>query len=175
MIEAHYLFDIGYSGIEVVIHPQAVVHSMVEFVDGSVKAQLGVPDMHLPIAVALAYPDRIPDIVSPPDLTAVRALTFEALDEVRFPAVSLARAAAERGSVATAVLNAANEEAVLGFLNGRLRFTEIIPTIEAALGQELGSVASDLETILAADQRARRYVRKVMGSDSDILEQRLPA
>jgi 1-deoxy-D-xylulose-5-phosphate reductoisomerase len=175
MIEAHYLFDIGYSRIEVVIHPQAVVHSMVEFVDGSVKAQLGVPDMHLPIAVALAYPDRIPDIVSPPDLTALRTLTFEAVDPARFPAVGLARAAAERGSVATAVLNAANEEAVGAFLNGRLRFTEIIPTIEAALQQEPGSVATDLETILAADQRARRFVRKVMGSDSDILERRLPA
>lgn len=175
MIEAHYLFDISYSRIEVVIHPQAVVHSMVEFVDGSVKAQLGVPDMHLPIAVALGYPERIPDIVSPPDLTAVRALTFEALDPARFPAVGLARAAAERGSVATAVLNAANEEAVSGFLNRRLRFTEIIPTVEEALRQEPGSVASDLETIMAADQRARRFVRKVMGSDSDILERRRPA
>jgi 1-deoxy-D-xylulose-5-phosphate reductoisomerase len=175
MIEAHYLFDISYSRIEVVIHPQAVVHSMVEFVDGSVKAQLGVPDMHLPIAVALGYPERIPDIVSPPDLTAVRALTFEALDPARFPAVGLARAAAERGSVATAVLNAANEEAVGGFLNGRLRFTEIIPTVEEALRREPGAVASDLGTIMAADQRARRFVRKVMGSDSDILERRLPA
>jgi 1-deoxy-D-xylulose-5-phosphate reductoisomerase len=175
MIEAHYLFDIGYPRIDVVIHPQAVVHSMVEFVDGSVKAQLGVPDMHLPIAVALGYPERIPDIVSPPDLSALRALTFEALDPARFPAVGLARAAAERGSVATAVLNAANEEAVSGFLNRRLRFTEIIPTVEEALRQEPGSAASDLETIMAADQRARRLVRKVMGSDSDILERRLPA
>jgi len=174
-IEAHYLFDIPYAGIEVVIHPEAVVHSMVEFVDGSVKAQLGAPDMHLPIAVALAYPDRIPDMVRPPDLTAIKALTFEPLDPERFPAVALARAAAQRGSLATAVLNAANEEAVAAFLDGRLRFTQIVSTVQEALQRETGSVAEDLDAILSADRRGRQFVRKVTGADSDILERRLPA
>ncbi len=174
-IEAHYLFDIAYPGIEVVIHPEAVVHSMVEFVDGSVKAQLGAPDMHLPIAVALGYPDRIPDMVRPPDLTAIKALTFEPLDPERFPAVALARAAAQRGSLATAVLNAANEEAVAAFLDGRLRFTQIVPTVQEALQREPGSVAEDLAAILSADRRGREFVRKVTGADSDILERRLPA
>jgi len=174
-IEAHYLFDIPYAGIEVVIHPEAVVHSMVEFVDGSVKAQLAVPDMHLPIAVALAYPDRLPDVVPPPDLLSIKALTFEGVDPERFPAVAVALAAARRGSIATAVLNAANEEAVAAFLDGRLRFTQIVPTVEEALGRESGSTAEDLQAILDADLGARQFVRKVTGADSDILKRRLPA
>jgi len=175
MIEAHYLFDVAYPDIEVVIHPEAVVHSMVEFVDGSVKAQLGVPDMRLPIAVALAYPDRIPDIVPPPDLTAIKALTFEPVDPQRFPALALARTAAQQGSVATAVLNAANEEAVAAFLRGRLGFTKIVSTVQEAVAQEPSSRAEDLDAILGADRRARQFVRKVSGADSDILERRLPA
>lgn len=174
-IEAHYLFDIPYAGIEVLIHPEAVVHSMVEFVDGSVKAQLGVPDMHLPIAVALAYPERLPDVVPPPDLLTIKSLTFEAVDPERFPAVAVARAAAQRGSIATAVLNAANEEAVAAFLDGRLRFTQIVPTVEEALAREPGSLAEDLQAILDADRGARQFVRKVTGADSDILKRRLPA
>jgi 1-deoxy-D-xylulose-5-phosphate reductoisomerase len=175
MIEAHYLFDVAYPDIEVVIHPEAVVHSMVEFVDGSVKAQLGVPDMRLPIAVALAYPNRIPDIVQPPDLTAIKTLTFEPVDPQRFPAVALARTAAQQGSVASAVLNAANEEAVAAFLEGRLGFSGIVSTVQEAVAREPGSRAEDLEAILGADRRARQFVRKVTGPDSDILERRLPA
>src|SRR5438552_4071642 len=118
ILEAHVLFDVAYGDIDVLVHPQSVVHSMVQFTDGSIKAQLGVPDMHLPIAVALSYPERVPDVVPAPDLGAIGQLTFEALDEQRFPAVALARAAGERGGSAPAVLNAANEQAVALFLEG---------------------------------------------------------
>ena len=131
ILEAHVLFDVAYGDIDVLVHPQSVVHSMVQFTDGSIKAQLGVPDMHLPIAVALSYPERVPDVVPAPDLGAIGQLTFEALDEQRFPAVALARAAGERGGSAPAVLNAANEQAVALFLEGRIGFTDPCPSIRS--------------------------------------------
>lgn len=174
IIEAHFLFDVDYPAIEVVVHPESVVHSMVEFVDGSIKAQLGVPDMHLPIAIALGFPERIDGVTQAVDLAALGRLTFEALDTQRYPAVGLARAAGERGGTAPAVLNAANEEAVGLFLNGRCRFVDIIPLVEQALeAADLGE-ALTLESVVAADTRARAHVRAA-GSRSPSSRSKLPA
>src|SRR2546421_265968 len=122
VIEAHFLFDVPYTGIDVTTHPQSVVPSMVEFVDGSIKAQLGVPDMPLPIAIALGFPDRLDGVTPAPDLAALGQLSFETLDALRYPAVALAREAGERAGIAPAALDAAHEEAVALFLNGQRRF-----------------------------------------------------
>src|SRR5216117_2338662 len=129
VIEAHHLYAISLDRIAVCIHPQSVVHSLVEFVDGSFKAQLGRPDMRLPIAVALAYPDRLPDAVPPTSIRELSGLEFHDL-EGRFPSVRLAREAAAKGGGHPAVLNAANEEAVNAFLAGEIPFSAIIPTVE---------------------------------------------
>ena len=157
VIEAHHLFGVGLSAISVSIHPQSVVHSVVEFVDGSMKAQIGRPDMRLPIAVALGYPDRLPDAVPSTPLEELSGLEFHALDERRFPAVRLAREAARAGGGRPAVLNAANEEAVNGFLAGRLAFSSIVPTVERALHAFKGG-GDTLEEILEADRWARAFV-----------------
>src|SRR5436189_3867557 len=133
LIEAHHLFGIPLDAISVSIHPQSVVHSLVEFVDGSLKAQLGRPDMRLPIAVALAYPDRLPDAVPPTTLQDLSGLEFHELDESRFPSVRLAREAAVGGRGRPAVLNAANEEGVNSFLAQKLPFSGILPAIQRAL------------------------------------------
>jgi 1-deoxy-D-xylulose-5-phosphate reductoisomerase len=159
VIEAHFLFDVPYADIEVLIHPQSVVHSMVEFVDGSVKAQLGVPDMHLPIAIALSFPERLNDVTPPPDLAAIGQLSFEPLDPQRYPAVGLAREAGERGGTAPAVLNAANEEAVALFLQGRRRFVDIIPSVRRVLETAPLNRELTLEAVVAADAWARAQVR----------------
>jgi 1-deoxy-D-xylulose-5-phosphate reductoisomerase len=156
-IEAHHLFGVALDAITVVIHPQSVVHSMVEFVDGSLKAQLGRPDMRLPIAVALAYPERLPDAVPPTELTELSGLAFHQLDEKRFPAVALAREAARKGGGYPAVLNAANEEAVNAFLAGAIPFSGIIRVVEGALSAFQGS-GDSLEEILHADRWARDQV-----------------
>jgi len=158
VIEAHWLFGLPFDQIDVVIHHQSVIHSLVEFVDGSVKAQLGLPDMRLPIAVALGYPDRLPDAVPPTLLEDLGPLEFYPLDETRFPAVRLARGAAEAGAGRPAVLNAANEEAVNAFLAREIPFTGIIRTVEGALDAFPGGGES-LEAILEADRWAREYVR----------------
>jgi 1-deoxy-D-xylulose-5-phosphate reductoisomerase len=158
ILEAHFLFDVPYRDIEVLIHPQSVVHSMVQFWDGSLKAQLGIPDMHLPIAIALAYPDRVPGIAAAPDLAALGELTFESVDPERFPAVELARSAGERGGTAPAVLNAANEQAVALFLEKRIAFPEIISLVRAAVEAARSSQKLDLDSILAADRWARERV-----------------
>ena len=163
IIEAHFLFDVPYAAIDVVIHPESVVHSMVEFVDGSIKAQLGMPDMHLPIAIALGYPDRIPDVAIAPDLAALGRLSFEPLDAVRYPAVGLAREAGERGGTAPAILNAANEEAVALFLDGQCRFLDIVDAVERALTAADPDDEPTLDSIIAADQRARQHVRAGIG------------
>ncbi len=163
ILEAHFLFDVAYSDIEVLIHPQSVIHSMVQFRDGSLKAQLGIPDMHLPIAIALAYPDRIPGLAPPPDPAALRELNLEPVDPERFPAVELARAAGERGGTAPAVLNAANEQAVALFLQERISFTEIISLVSGALGSARLSAKLDLASILAADRWAREQVLSLAG------------
>jgi 1-deoxy-D-xylulose-5-phosphate reductoisomerase len=163
VIEAHHLYGIALERITVCIHPQSVVHSLVEFVDGSFKAQLGRPDMRLPIAVALAYPDRLPDAVPPTPLAELSGLEFHDLDEARFPSVRLAREAAATGGGHPAVLNAANEEAVNAFLAGEIPFSAIIPTVERTLAAFAGSGAS-LPEILDADRWARAEVKEKFGT-----------
>jgi 1-deoxy-D-xylulose-5-phosphate reductoisomerase len=158
VLEAHVLFDIAFQDIDVVVHPQSVVHSMVQFTDGSVKAQLAVPDMHLPIAIALGYPDRIPGVVEAPDLAAIGQLTFEALDEQRFPAVALAREAGERGGTAPAVLNAANEQAVALFLQEQIVFTDIVALVRRAVAEAPAAGPMSLDSLLSADRWARARV-----------------
>ncbi|MEO7664598.1 MAG: 1-deoxy-D-xylulose-5-phosphate reductoisomerase, partial [Candidatus Limnocylindrales bacterium] len=133
VIEAHWLYDVGYEAIDVVIHPQSIVHSAVLFVDGSLKAQLGTPDMRLPIQYALTHPDRRPSPAAPPDLVAAAMLTFRAPDVVRFPALRIAREAGRAGPWATAALIAADEVAVRRFLAGSLDFPGIPRLLEAAV------------------------------------------
>jgi len=174
VIEAHFLFDVPYSAIDVIVHPQSVVHSMVEFVDGSVKAQLGIPDMHLPIAIALGFPERLDGVTTAPDLAALGQLSFEALDAIRYPAVALAREAGERGGTAPAVLNAANEEAVALFLKGQRRFVEIVPSVRQAVESAAPDEELTLDTVIAADRWARAQVRTTSGGTSRVRSE-LPA
>src|SRR5436305_6350613 len=174
VIEAHFLFDVPYADIDVIVHPESVVHSMVEFVDGSVKAQLGVPDMHLPISVALGFPERLEAITPAHDLAALGRLTFEALDVVRYPALALAREAGQRGGTAPAVLNAANEEAVALFLKGQRRFVEIVPSVREAVERAEPNQELTLETVIAADHWARAQVRTSAGGSSRV-RSKLPA
>ncbi|MNM71799.1 1-deoxy-D-xylulose 5-phosphate reductoisomerase [compost metagenome] len=155
LIEACWLFDARPAQVEVVIHPQSVIHSLVDYVDGSVLAQLGNPDMRTPIAHALSWPERIDSGVSPLDLFSVARLDFQAPDEQRFPCLRLARAAAEAGGGVPAMLNAANEVAVAAFLERRIRFTEIAVIIEDVLNRESATAVETLDAVLAADQRAR--------------------
>lgn len=155
LIEACWLFDAPPSKVEVVIHPQSVIHSLVDYVDGSVLAQLGNPDMRTPIAHALAWPQRIDSGVSPLDLFAIGRLDFSAPDEQRFPCLRLARQAAEAGGSVPAMLNAANEVAVAAFLDRRIRFTDIPVIIDEVLNRETRTPVESLEAVLAADQCAR--------------------
>ena len=155
LIEACWLFDAKPSQVEVVIHPQSVIHSLVDYVDGSVLAQLGNPDMRTPIAHALAWPERIDSGVAPLDLFAVARLDFQRPDEQRFPCLRLARQAAEVGGSAPALLNAANEVAVAAFLDRRIRFPEIARIIEEVLNLEAAFAVENLDAVLAADARAR--------------------
>ena len=155
VIEAHWLFDASPEQIEVVIHPQSVIHSMVEYIDGSVLAQLGNPDMRTPIAYALAYPERIPSGVGPLDLFKVARLDFEAPDTIRFPCLRLAFEALRRGDTAPAILNAANEVAVQAFLAGKIAFMDIPRMIEDTLSTMAISEAATLEDLIAIDQAAR--------------------
>jgi len=155
LIEACLLFGMEPSQVEVVVHPQSIVHSLVEYVDGSILAQLGNPDMRTPIAHALGWPDRIASGVESLDLVAAARLEFEAPDLARFPALGLARAAAEAGGTAPAVLNAANEVAVAAFLAGRLDFPGIPRVVEAALGEHRCGPAGTLAAVLDADRWAR--------------------
>ena len=157
VIEAHWLYDADYDAIEVLIHPQSVVHSAVLFVDGSLKAQIGTPDMRLPIQYAVTYPKRLPSPAAPPDLLNVGHLDFEAPDEERFPALRIARAAGRIGSRATAALIAADEVAVARFLSGSLDFPGIPRLLEAAVARfGLGSdQAPNLESLVALDRDVR--------------------
>ena len=155
LIEACWLFDARPGQIEVVVHPQSVIHSLVDYVDGSVLAQMGNPDMRTPIAHALAWPERIDSGVAPLDLLAVARLDFQRPDEQRFPCLRLARQAAEAGGSAPAVLNAANEVAVAAFLEQRIRFPEIARIIEDTLDRQTVAVVEDLDAVLAADDAAR--------------------
>jgi len=155
LIEACWLFDARPHQVEVVIHPQSVIHSMVDYVDGSVLAQLGNPDMRTPIAHALAWPERIDSGVSALDLLQVGRLDFQAPDDLRFPCLQLARLAAQSGGTAPAMLNAANEVAVDAFLNRRIRFTEIASIIDDVLNREASVPTDCLEDVLTADRQAR--------------------
>jgi 1-deoxy-D-xylulose-5-phosphate reductoisomerase len=166
LIEAHLLFDIGFDAIEVVVHRQSVIHSMVEFADGSTIAQASPPDMRIPIALALAWPDRVPDAASPVDWTKPQTWTFEPLDEGAFPAVTLAREVGTAGGTAPAVYNAANEVCVDAFLAGRLRFPGIIEAVAQVVSERDGSgqAVVTLEEILAADGWARNRARELTGT-----------
>ncbi|MBK5539328.1 1-deoxy-D-xylulose-5-phosphate reductoisomerase [Pseudomonas sp. TH05] len=155
LIEACWLFDAKPSQVEVVIHPQSVIHSLVDYVDGSVLAQLGNPDMRTPIANALAWPERIDSGVAPLDLFAIARLDFQAPDEQRFPCLRLARQAAEAGNSAPAMLNAANEVAVSAFLERRIRYPEIASIIAEVLSLEPVVAVDELDAVFAADAKAR--------------------
>jgi 1-deoxy-D-xylulose-5-phosphate reductoisomerase len=160
VIEAHWLFGASAEQIEVVIHPESVVHSLVEYADGSVIAQLGNPDMRTPIAFALGYPERIDAGVEFLDLSRIGALHFERPDVKRFPCLALAFSALRAGGGAPAVLNAANEVAVESFLEGRLAFTRIPALIDAVLARTSASPARSLDDVLAADREARLEARR---------------
>ncbi|PNG36247.1 MULTISPECIES: 1-deoxy-D-xylulose-5-phosphate reductoisomerase [Pseudomonas] len=155
LIEACWLFDAKPSQVEVVVHPQSVIHSLVDYVDGSVLAQLGNPDMRTPIANALAWPERIDSGVAPLDLFAIARLDFQAPDEQRFPCLRLARQAAEAGGSAPAMLNAANEVAVSAFLDRRIRYPEIASIIDEVLLLEPVVAVNELDAVFAADAKAR--------------------
>jgi 1-deoxy-D-xylulose-5-phosphate reductoisomerase len=166
VIEAHLLFDIPLDRIDVVVHPQSVVHSMVQFIDGSTIAQASPPDMRLPIALGLGWPDRVPQAAPACDWTKATSWTFEPLDTAAFPAVDLAKDAARQGSTLPAVFNAANEEAVTAFHAGRIRFTDIVDTIEAVLSEHTASSGLTVESVLEAEQwaRARTHERLAVSS-----------
>ena len=156
VIETHFLFGLGYDSIETVVHPQSIIHSMVEFIDGSIVAQMGFPTMELPILYALTWPGRRCDTASRPfDPVEARTLTFEALDRARFPAFGLGIDAGRTGGTAPAVFNAANEVAVAGFLSGRLPFGGLAGVIDAALSAHETKAVDSLETVLDADRQAR--------------------
>jgi 1-deoxy-D-xylulose-5-phosphate reductoisomerase len=162
VIEAHLLFGIGFDRIDVVVHPTSVVHSMVEFHDGSTLAQASPPSMMIPIAMGLAWPDRVPDAAPAVDWSTPQTWEFFPLDDEAFPAVRLAREAGTRGGMAPAVYNAANEVCVRAFLDGEMRFTDIVPTVERVLASvdeahDVPSTVTDLtvDDVLAADAWAR--------------------
>jgi 1-deoxy-D-xylulose-5-phosphate reductoisomerase len=163
IIEAHYLFDIPYSKIEAVIHPQSIIHSMVEFNDGSVIAQASPPSMKLPIALALSWPERTAGAISPIDWSTAHTWNFAPIDHARFPAIDLARRCGEIGGAMPAIFNAANEEAVAAFLKGEIKFTEIIEVVDAVL-QHLASIApttlSDIADVSAIEDDARASANK---------------
>ena len=167
VIEAHWLFGLPAERIDVLIHPQSVVHSLVEYLDGSVIAQLSHPDMRVPIAHALGFPERIESGARSLDLRAVGQLTFEQPDAERFPCLGLAYGALRAGGSGPAILNAANEIAVEAFLGGRLRFTGIAPVIAETLSRVAAAGAASLEQVMDADARARRAaaqcVARLMG------------
>lgn len=160
LIEACWLFDAQPDQVQVVVHPQSVIHSMAAYSDGSVLAQLGNPDMRTPIAYGLAWPERIDAGVETLDLFQIARLDFEAPDEAAFPCLRLAREAMQAGGTAPALLNAANEVAVDAFLAGRLGFSAIGELVEAVIGTLPVEAADDLETILAADGQSRRAARE---------------
>lgn len=162
LIEAAHLFPVGLDRIEILVHPQSVIHSMVEYRDRSTLAQLGSPDMRIPIAHALAWPQRIATPCQPLDLARIGRLDFEAPDMERFPALRLARQAAEAGGATPAILNAANEVAVAAFLDGRIGFLDIAMIVEEVLSRYSAATPSVIDDVLAADGRARMEAGQVM-------------
>ncbi|MBN9507090.1 MAG: 1-deoxy-D-xylulose-5-phosphate reductoisomerase [Altererythrobacter sp.] len=161
-IEAHHLFPVGLDALRIVIHPQSVIHSMVEYRDGSTLAQLGPSDMRVPIAACLAWPGRIDTPCAPLDLAAIGELTFQAPDEDRFPATRLAREAARQGGAAPIVLNAANEVAVAAFLAGQIAFTDISALVEQTLGRDPPPPPQSLDDVLAVDALARARTAEML-------------
>jgi 1-deoxy-D-xylulose-5-phosphate reductoisomerase len=162
LIEAHYLFGMPSQRIDILIHPQSVIHSMVEFVDGSVLAQLGSPDMRIPLAYALAWPERMETPAQRLDLADIARLDFERPDLDRFPALRLAREALEAGGAAPIVLNAANEVAVASFLTGEIRFTDISRVVEQALTDALFEAPKSISDVLEIDRATRSRVEALM-------------
>jgi 1-deoxy-D-xylulose-5-phosphate reductoisomerase len=168
VIEAHLLFDVPLDRIEAVVHPQSVVHSMVQFTDGSTIAQASPPDMRLPIALGLGWPDRVPQAAQPCDWTKAATWTFEPLDNVAFPAVELAKEAARRGSTCPAVYNAANEESVHAFHAGRIGFLDIVDTIAEVLSEHSPVSRLTLESVLEAEKWARRRTNELLSAKTDV-------
>ena len=162
LIEAHFLFDLPYERIEVVVHPSSIVHAVVRFRDGAALAHLGYPDMRVPISYALTYPDRDATPVPQLDLASGVTLNFEAPDVETFPLLELARRAGERGGTSPAVLNAANEVAVAAFLEERLPFLAIADVVADALDRSDGSPAHDLDELVEADARARQHAEEAL-------------
>jgi 1-deoxy-D-xylulose-5-phosphate reductoisomerase len=162
VIEARWLFGVPAERIDVIIHPQSVIHSMVELVDGTVLAQIGVTDMRLPIQYALSYPERWPAAIPGMDFTRPLQMEFEPPERDKFPCLALAYRALATGGTAPAALNAANEEAVAAFLDGRTSFTGIPETIEAVLAAESPAASRSLEDVLEADRRARERARRLL-------------
>lgn len=162
IIEAHFLFNMPEPRIDVVVHPQSVIHSLVEYHDGSTLAQLGTPDMRTPIAVALAWPSRMPVAGPRFDLAEIGQLTFEPADPERFPALALARRALQTGGDAPTILNAANEVAVAGFLAGRIGFLDIERVVEGALDALPGTVPASIDDVVAIDNEARRFAEDLI-------------
>ncbi|PTD26722.1 MULTISPECIES: 1-deoxy-D-xylulose-5-phosphate reductoisomerase [Sphingomonas] len=162
LIEAHHLFPVGHERIDILVHPQSVIHSMVEYVDGSTLAQLGTPDMRTPIAHALAWPQRMAAPAERLDLARIGSLSFEAPDPVRFPALALARAAVEAGGARPAILNAANEQAVAAFLGRRIAFLDIAAIVAKVLDSYDPSSPTSLDEVFAIDAEARRLATAMM-------------
>ena len=162
LIEAHHLFGLPSERIEVLVHPQSIIHSMVEYVDGSVLAQLGSPDMRIPIASTLAWPDRMATPAVKLDFAAIGRLEFESPDTERFPALRLAREALEAGGAAAIVLNAANEVAVGAFLDGRIAFLDIAGLVEDALARTDASAPRSIADVVDIDVETRDRVRQMM-------------
>jgi 1-deoxy-D-xylulose-5-phosphate reductoisomerase len=162
LIEAHYLFGLPSERIDILVHPQSVIHSLVEFIDGSVLAQLGSPDMRIPIAYALAWPDRMPTPAERLDLAAIARLDFGEPDLERFPALRLAREALEAGGSAPAVLNAANEVAVATFLDGRIPFPDISKLVEIALQENDSPGPQSIEDVFEIDRKVRSEVTSMI-------------
>ena len=162
LIEAYHLFPVGLDKIDILVHPQSVIHSMVEYVDCSTLAQLGSPDMRIPIASALAWPERITTSCKPLDFATIGQLSFEQPDVERFPALRLARAAIAEGGAKPAILNAANEVAVAAFLAGQITFLEIAALVEATLTVYVPEAPANLEDLFSIDADARQYARAVL-------------
>jgi 1-deoxy-D-xylulose-5-phosphate reductoisomerase len=163
MIEAHWLFGVEMDRVEVVVHPQSIVHSMVEFADGSTLAQLSYSDMCFPIQFAVTWPDRVPNSLPPLDFAKVSTLEFFAPRFEDFPALNLARKAGSTGGTLPAVMNAANEVAVEGFLNGKGSFPSIWKTVRQVMDRHASVAHPDLDAILRADQWARAEARELVG------------
>jgi 1-deoxy-D-xylulose-5-phosphate reductoisomerase len=161
-IEAHHLFPVGVDKLRIIVHPQSIVHSMVEYRDGSTLAQLGPSDMRVPIASTLAWPARMDTPCTPLDLAAIGELTFRAPDEVRFPATRVAREAVMAGGAAPAVLNAVNEVAVAAFLAGHIAFTQIVAYAEHVLAHHMPAAPATLEEVIAIDREARIHAQQAM-------------